>query len=145
MRTSRTAIRSIVAGALLAAAASAQACGFCVEDRVAAVYDQALVDSALAQGRRVVFFGLEGSPRVSPATRRAVLAALGRSGTVRGSARVDLESAAAAVAYDPARTDPGALAVSADRALAPLGLRLTPLRVTGDGGKLTDPDRPDSR
>jgi len=145
MRTRRPAMRSIAAGALLAAASAAQACGYCVEDRVAAVYDQAIVDSALAHGRRVVFFAVEGSPRIGGATRRAVLTALGGSGTVTGSARVNLENAAAAVAYDPARTDPGALALSAGRALAPLGLKLAPLRVTDAGGKLTDPDRPGSR
>jgi hypothetical protein len=99
---------------------------FCIEDRVAAVYDQAIVDSALAQGRRVVFFALEGSPRMSEATRRAGARRPGGSGTVKGSARVSLENAAAAVAYDPARTDPGALALSADRALASLGLKLEP-------------------
>ena len=145
MRTRRFAMRAMVAGALFAVVLAAEACGYCIEDRVAAVYDQAIVDSALVQGRRVVFFGLEGSPRLSGATGRAVLAALNGSGTVRGSARVNLENAAAAVAYDPARTDPGALALSADRALAPFGLTLAPLRVTDEDGKLTDPDRPGSR
>ena len=145
MRTRRAAMRALVAGASLAVVSAAQACGFCIEDRVAAVYDQAIVDSALARGRRVVFFALEGSPRVSETTRRAVLTALGGSGTVRGSARVSLENAAAAVAYDPARTDPGVLALRADRALAPLGLTLAPVRVTDEGGKLKDPDRPGSR
>jgi hypothetical protein len=142
MRTSaRWAIRAL-AGITLFTALAAHACGFCLEDKVAAVYDQALVDAARARGRSVVFFAIEGSPRLEEATRRAVLAALVRPGTTRATARVSLESAAGSVAYDPGRTDPAKLAASADRALAPLALTLTPLRVIDAAGKLSELEAP---
>ena len=134
----RVVARAIAAIAMLSAVAAAEACGFCVEDKVAAVYEQALVDAARAHGRSVVFFALEGSPRNDAGTRRAVLAALARPGTTSASARVSLDSAAGAVAYDPGRTDPAALAASADRVLAPLALKLTPLRVIDATGRLRD-------
>lgn len=40
-------------------AASAWACGVCIEDKVAATYDHALVREAAAKGRVVVFCALE--------------------------------------------------------------------------------------
>jgi len=139
MRTRVRGRYALLALALFAAIPAAWACGFCVEDRVAAVYDQAQVDSALAQRRRVAFFGLEGTPRIDAATRRSVLAALSGAGTVSGSARVDLDAAAGAVAYDPRRTDPRALAAAAQRKLAALGIRVVALRTVDAEGTLIEP------
>ena len=41
--------RPLVALAAALVAGPAQACGYCVEDKIAAVYDHALVSQALAQ------------------------------------------------------------------------------------------------
>jgi hypothetical protein len=140
MRIEPRAIASALLAAFLAAAAApAVACGFCIEDRVAAIYDQALVDSALAQHRHVAFFALEGAAKPDQATRRAVLAALNASGAVRGSARLSLENAACSIAYDPAQTDLARIASAAGGVLASRGLVLIPLRIIDEGGRLREP------
>ena len=107
-----------VAMALLAMAAiPAAACGFCVEDRVAAVYDQGAVDAARAGHRAVAFLGLEGEPAATQATRRDLVAALEASGAIRGSTRMALENGACAFTYDPVRVELPALVAGANRRL----------------------------
>jgi hypothetical protein len=135
----RAPARALLAGILVAITASAAACGFCIEDRVAAVYDQALVDKSLAQHRYMAFFAIEGAVNVDEATRLALLAALNASGASRGSARLSLESAACSVAYDPAQTDLAKLAAVAGRALASRGLTLNALRIIDARGRLREP------
>ena len=39
------------------------ACGYCIEDRVAAVYDQAVVDASARTHRTVAFLSIEGEVR----------------------------------------------------------------------------------
>jgi hypothetical protein len=132
--------RGALAGAALFMAFNAGACGFCIEDRVATVYDQAIVTDALARSRVVAFFSLEGEPRADAATQRAVLAALEAAGGVRGTGRVDLASGACSIAFDPARTRLAALVAAADRKLAARHIVLKALRVTGPGGALKEVD-----
>ena len=124
--------------ALAGAALSAVACGFCIEDKVAAVYDSAIVERAVADHRHVAFFAIEGDPQVDTATRRAVTSALESAGGVRGTARVALQNGACSIAFDPKRTDIKRLAAFADRALASHKLSLTAVRVIDDGGKLKE-------
>ena len=134
----RTDLRALTVVAMALWATAAAACGVCIEDRVAAVYDQAVVDRATAQGQHVAFFGVEGDLVPPAESRKSLAAALDRAG-VRGTSRVSLESATAAVAFDPRRTSPAAIASAAGRALAARGLRLETLRVTGEGGVLREP------
>ena len=124
----------VVAGATL----SAMACGFCIEDKVAAVYDSAVVERAVADHRHVAFFAIEGDTPVDAATRRAVASALESAGGVRGTARVALQNGACSIAFDPKRTDMKRIAATAGRALAPHKLSLTAVRVIDDGGKLKE-------
>jgi hypothetical protein len=130
-----------IALAMLVAGASAQvfACGFCIEDRVAAVYDQKVVDDAVARRHEVAFFAIEGPLGANAAFRRAVLAALEGGGAIRGTARVAVENAACSVAFDPAKADPARLAAAAERRLSARGLTLTPLRVLDSRGRLREP------
>ena len=137
MRSSRAATAFAFA-VVLAAAMPAAACGVCIEDRVAAVYDQPTVDRAVARHQEVVFFALNGSLEATPATRRAVTAALERAG-IRGTVHVSLESATASVVFDPARASVASIAAAGDRSLAPKALRLEALRVIGADGKLREP------
>src|SRR4051794_41561777 len=83
------------------AAVPAAACGLCVEDRVAAVYDQAVVDRAASHGQRVAFFAVEGEAATVTHVRAVIAKALERA-AIAGTARVSLESATAAIAFDPA-------------------------------------------
>ena len=137
MRSSRAATGFAFA-VVLAAALPAAACGVCIEDRVAAVYDQPTVDRAVARHQEVVFFALNGSLEATPATRRAVTAALERAG-IRGTVHVSLESATASVVFDPAHASVASIAAAGDRSLAPKALRLEALRVIGADGKLREP------
>ena len=124
--------------ALAGAALSAVACGFCIEDKVAAVYDSAVVERAVADHRHVAFFAIEGDAQVDAATRRAVSSALESAGGVRGTARVALQNGACSIAFDPKRTDVQRIAASADRSLSARKLSLTALRIIDDGGKLKE-------
>jgi hypothetical protein len=125
--------------ALALPSAAALACGYCIEDRVAAVYDQAVVDGSKNGHRTVAFFSIEGSVRDDAASKRAVLAALQGAGAARGSARVALSNAACSLAFDPSRTSLDKVVVSANRGLVRHGLTLAPLRVIDAGGKLREP------
>jgi hypothetical protein len=133
--------RTIARAAAIAftlAAGPAAACGYCIEDRVAAVYDQAVVDHAVSRHQHVAFFSLNGALEAKPATRRALIAALDRAG-IRGSTHVSLESASASVAFDPARASLASLAAAGGRALASQGVTLEALRIVGADGRLQDP------
>src|SRR4249920_2435699 len=88
---------------LLAPAAAALACGVCVEDRVAATYDHAVVVRSLERKHEVVFLAIEGEIVVSPRLSREIRSAIeSASGIDRGSARVSLPAASLSFAYDPA-------------------------------------------
>jgi len=126
---------AIVAAGLALATGPARACGYCIEDREAAVYDHAVIEAALAHNQRVVFFAIEGEPKSGEATRRALVGALESGGGEKRTARVSLPSASCSVAYDPAKVSLAELEARANRALAKRGLALAPLRMTtaGDG------------
>jgi hypothetical protein len=98
------------------------ACGVCVEDKVAATYDHALVERALAQHRVVVF----AEPRASVDERRLkAFAAAARRAPGVEAATVKTSAAPASVSFvlDPKRAD-------AKKTVASLQLDL--LKVLGD-------------
>ena len=132
-------LRFTVTGLAALAATAALACGYCIEDRVAAVYDQKVVDAAARGHRTVAFFSIEGDVRDDAASKRVVGAALKAAGAADGSPRVALVNAACSMAYDPARTSLEAVVAAANRPLAARGLTLAPLRVIDAGGKLREP------
>jgi hypothetical protein len=139
MRTEATIGGAAMAIGLAFAAPCAYACGFCVEDRVAAVYDHAVVEAATARHRAVAFFAVEGDLKPGAASQRALVAALEAGGGIRGSARVAVENAACSIAYDPARVSLADLTTRAGRVLGAKGLALAPLRVTDRHGELKEP------
>jgi hypothetical protein len=95
------------------------ACGFCVEDKMAGVYDHATVSGAIARNHHVAFFHIDGELAPGPATKRALEGlANDLAGVDRGSVRVSLESAALSVAFDPQRTPVAALQAALERKLA---------------------------
>ena len=98
----RTAL--ILAAALLAPAA-ALACGACIEDKVAATYDHAVVTGATRHGKAVVF-AEPGLPSDSAKFAKAVAASARRApgvdpGTVRTSAQPPTVSFALAPGVAP--------------------------------------------
>ena len=115
--------------ALLVLAFDANACGICIDDKVASCYDHAVVTGAKARGDAVAFLAIEGPLVRSAETRGAVLRAIrSASGVQRASARVSLESAALSFAYDPRRASVDAIRATLDARLAPQGLTLRLLR-----------------
>jgi hypothetical protein len=138
MRTKHL-VASLAAALLVGAVFSAQACGYCIEDRVAAVYDQPAVDRALARRHNVAFLGIEGNAVDADATRAARTALESVKGVDKGSALAKPENAAIAVAYDPAVTSLDALVARANKPLATRGLSLAALRIIDAGGKLREP------
>ncbi len=122
---------------------AALACGFCIEDKIAAVYDHRVVVQAVAQKHHVAFFGLDGRLAGSAAEARNLERIVGTAfGVDPGSVRVSIESAALSVAFDPATVSFGTLHRSVQKKLTPRGLALLPLRVMDRPGELKTAARP---
>ena len=112
-------MRGIILAALLVLSQQALACGYCVEDKMAAVYDHGTVTRALAQKHQVAFFHIDGELAFGLATKRALEELVNAAtGVDRGSARVSPESAALSVAFDPRRVPVAALQAALERRLA---------------------------
>jgi hypothetical protein len=77
----------LAALAFLFAARDAFACGYCVEDRMAAVYDHAIVVRALERKHRVAFLAIEGAVPQAGELRRSIESELGTVKSIdRGTA-----------------------------------------------------------
>jgi hypothetical protein len=108
----------------------ALACGYCIEDKIAAVYDYAIVTRALGQKHQLVFFAIDGRLAPGAGTQRAIEALVEAAGAAdRGSARVSVEAAALSLAFDPRRMSFAAMQKALERKLAAKKLTLLPLRV----------------
>ncbi len=128
---------ALAALVLALSATTALACGFCVEDKLAAVYDHALVNRALGARHHVAFCGIEGVVAGRAAQRGEITRALDAiAGVDRGSVRVSLEHATLSFAFDPARAPLPAVLRAARRTLAARGLTLVPLRVMDRADRL---------
>lgn len=123
-------MRLVLLAALLAAHPAAHACGYCVEDRIAATYDHAVIEHALSTRHQVVFFALEGRLTGVNALRGAIQGALeSTAGVDRGSARVSIENAALSFAFDPRRQPLGVVLREVHGKVADRGLTLMLIRV----------------
>lgn len=131
--------RAALAGLLLATQ-GALACGHCVEDKVAMVYDHSVIVRALAKRHEVAFLAIEGSSAASPRLQREIGRAIESTpGVDRRSARVSLPGASLSFAYDPARAPLGSIMRSLDKKLGVKGMRTMLLRVVSEspGGPVT--------
>jgi hypothetical protein len=115
--------------ALSLVSSHALACGVCVEDKIAAVYDHAAVHRALAAKKVVVFFAIDGKLASDERTRRAIAAAARAPGVEAGSVRVSTELASLALAFDRRRTNLVEVEKTLESRLAPMGLSLLTLQV----------------
>lgn len=115
-------------GALLAG--NAVACGVCVEDKIAAVYDHAAVQQALAAKRTVVFFHIDGKLIADERTKRGIaVIARATPGVDAASVRVSCELASLALAFDGRRTNLVKVQESLEKRLAAQGLSLLAMQV----------------
>ncbi len=111
-------------------ASAAGACGYCIEDRIASVYDHAAVSKALEKKHHVAFFAINGPLVAGDSTRRALAAMIESTGGVdKGSARVSVESAALSFGFDPARVPLAHVMQALESRLAARELSLLPLQV----------------
>ena len=123
-------LRAALLSALLLASGAAQACGVCVEDKMAAAYDHAVVTRALGRKHHVAFFHVEGALVAGDATKRFLeKTAEAAATTDRGSARASVESSSLAVAFDPRRGGVAALQKDIERRLAGKNLTLSLMQV----------------
>jgi hypothetical protein len=111
-------------------AALADACGYCIEDKVASVYDYSIVTATLERKHQMAFFAIEGALPGDAATG-AMLKAVVEStpGVDKGSVRVSIASAALAFGFDPRRTSLAKVISPLDANLARQGLSLALLQV----------------
>jgi len=92
---------------LAATTLAAKACGVCLEDKVAATYDHALVQRALAQHRVVVF--AEPRTSIDASALKAYAAAAARvPGVEAATVRTSAAPASVSFVLDPKRASPGA-------------------------------------
>ena len=118
--------------ALTIVAAPALACGYCVEDKVAAAYDHRVVEHAATQRHEVLFLSLEFARPATEATAVAIRsAAESIVGVDRGTVRVAVEAGALSLAFDSRRAQLARIIKSLDRDLAPLGVSFALLRLNG--------------
>ncbi|HWI78837.1 MAG TPA: hypothetical protein VNS31_06540 [Ramlibacter sp.] len=114
---------------LLMQSAIAQACGVCVEDKVAATYDYAVVQRAAAQGRVVVFCEVVGpvdAARIRQATRNV-------RGLDASTLRVSETPAAISFVVDTRKQSPQAAAGAIQQGLA-RGIEVKVLRLADSKG-----------
>lgn len=125
-----TSLRILLALGLGLAFGPARACGHCIEDRIAAVYDHAWSSRMLAQRHHVAYFALDGRLAArSDQTARIERAVAGSRGVDPGSVRISVDAAALSLSFDPARTSAAQLRQSLQRRLMPQGLAVQTLRI----------------
>jgi hypothetical protein len=124
---------NVRAGAiLLLVAGRALACGHCIEDRVAMVYDYAVEQQAEREGLDIAYLGIDGT--VSDDTLRAALA--GEAGIAVATLRIAAAPRAAAFAWNTRETGLDALLARANERLAAGGAALVVLRTWSAGAGL---------
>ncbi len=116
--------------AALAAPTVTLACGVCIEDRVAATYDHAVVTRAAAEHRVMVFAAVDGRGPAKSLAASAQRAAGQVAGVDRASVRAAAEPAAAvSFALDPRAQTPEAALGAIAKLSTQKGMKLTLLRV----------------
>ena len=101
---------------------NASACGYCVEDKIAAVYDHAALMQARANKQTVVYFAIDGTIRDTRPQLEKIVHSV--PGVQKASARVSVEAHALAVTFDPRGTALAALQAGLEKALKARGLKL---------------------
>jgi hypothetical protein len=120
----------------VAVSGAAIACGACVEDKVAATYDHAVIAEAIRKHRQVAFVTVD-APRVADVRRR--IAAAARKVRSIDMATMRTSDSPAALSFVVARSEAPEHAVAGLReALRDPGVQLTLVRVMRDGA-LIDP------
>ena len=119
-----------LAGLALAAASPAFGCGYCIEDRVAAVYDHGVITDALNAHHQIAYFAIDGPLPGNGKSRRIIARALASTkGIDAPSLRVSVESASLALSYNEKWTTSAQIIDTLNRKLATRGLSVSLLKV----------------
>ena len=115
---------------------AASACGVCIEDKVAATYDHAVIQRATAKRQQIVFVGIEGPVQATRIDRDLAKAHV--PGVVPGTLRTSTSPSAFSFALE--RTEDPAHALAAFRtAVNDVRAQLTLLRIVRDGRMIDAP------
>lgn len=121
-------LRTIGLMLALCGAAPASACGHCVEDKVAAVYDYGVITEARLQQHHVAFFAIAGPLVNSDTQKRGIEDTLkSLKGVDRNSVHVSLDLAALSFSFDPRLNSFASAQAAIEKKLSP-GLRLMELK-----------------
>jgi hypothetical protein len=125
---------SILAAALLAASLSGtvMACGACIEDKVAATYDHAVIDHAAAKHWQVVFVAIDGPIDAGKVAEGIAAAAPRVRGVHARTLRTSTSPPAFSFALDAAQSPQSAVAAFT-KAVGTPAAQLSVVRVMRDG------------
>ena len=120
----------LLASLLLMNTSSVMACGHCIEDKVAAVYDHAIVAKAVHEKHVVAFFGIEGPLVVNSASKQAIQKMLSSiNGVDLNTSRISLETGSMSLAFNPIIVSYPTLLDTLDKKLKAKKLSVFPLEV----------------
>jgi hypothetical protein len=109
----------LAAAFLTAAVPIAEACGFCHGDKVAAVYDAAMLAKAKSEGKHVAYAEVTGAVPDNLMTRDTLRRALAAQSAIdKASIRVSSNPAAVAFAFTPKKATAAQLLDQASKKLA---------------------------
>ena len=132
----RLRVAMVIAFAAGAPAASL-ACGACDEDKVAATYDYAVIDVAIARHQQIVFVAVDGPVSIKKLVARITAAANRIRGVQKDTLRTSESPPAFSFALDAAQK-PEAAVTRFRKAVGDIPAVLTLVRIMRDG-KLIDP------
>jgi hypothetical protein len=129
----------IVSLAIVSAAfpAPSLACGVCLEDKVAATYDHAIVTRAGAQRHLVVFGEMKGAVDMKALAGKIAPAAARVRGIDLGTVRTSASPPAFSFALDPGARSPESAVAELQRRLRTQGATLSILRVMSSDASRT--------
>jgi hypothetical protein len=124
-------LRMPLAALAIALHGGALACGACVEDKVAATYDHAVIRGAIERHQDVLFVAIDGAD-ATVVERRLAQAARGLRGADAKTLRLSASPAAFSIAVDRSQSSDRVVR-SLQEALREPGAQLTLVRVMRDG------------
>jgi hypothetical protein len=108
----------------------ALACGYCVEDKLAATYDHRVVTRAMERGRAMVFMEVAGMERAEHGFAPALVATVEAvPGVNRGTVRISAAPAAVSFSFDADRYAVASAVSEINRKLASQKITLIVLRI----------------
>jgi len=135
MRRVIVVLLAILSGAF---SASSWACGVCVEDKIAATYDHAVITRAGTQHHLVVFVEMRGAVDMTALAGKITHAAARVRGIDLGTVRTSASPPAFSFALDPSARTPESAVADLQRHLRTQGATLSILRVmSGDAPTTT--------